>query len=200
MKDHLLPYGRLRESLKNLHRSNVILITKTPSEVSAGEKKLIWDDMNLLPDQSLFFTSLAYKDPLPVFKDIKPKENISFSDSGIVLITGIANPKPLVEHLSTRAKEIIHLSYPDHYNFSEKDILTMELTFKDLKTTEKFLITTEKDAVRLNEFINIADELKAAFYYIPVSIDFSDNDGETFDNLITEYVRKNKRNHGISQE
>jgi len=40
--------------------------------------------------------------------------------------------------------------------------------------------------------------LKSSFYYIPIGIDFLNDDKEEFDNLIVDYVRKNKRNNRIS--
>jgi len=70
--------------------------------------------------------------------------------------------------------------------------------WKSLKSPQKYLITTEKDAVRIREFTNIAEAIHKAFYYIPVGIQFLNDKREEFDNLIIEYVRKNKRNNRIS--
>ena len=67
-----------------------------------------------------------------------------------------------------------------------------------LKVPVKYVITTEKDAVRLREFTNIAEPSKSSFYYIPVGIDFLNDDKDEFDNLIVDYVRKNKRNNRVS--
>ena len=120
-------------------------------------------------------------------------------ESGIVLITGIANPLPLKEYLLKTFGEITHLSFPDHYSFKEKDITTISTAFNDLKSPEKYLITTEKDAVRLQEFTNFTEPVRSAFYYIPVGIYFLNDDKDEFDNLIIDYVRKNKRNNRISE-
>jgi tetraacyldisaccharide 4'-kinase len=70
--------------------------------------------------------------------------------------------------------------------------------WKSLKSLRKYLITTEKDAVRIREFTNIAEVIRKASYYVPVGIQFLNDNQEEFDNLIIEYVRKNKRNNGIS--
>ena len=61
------------------------------------------------------------------------------------------------------------------------------------------MITTEKDSVRLKEFSNIAEPVKSAMFYIPVGINFLNDDSNEFDNLIIEYVRKNKRNNRVSE-
>jgi tetraacyldisaccharide 4'-kinase len=66
-------------------------------------------------------------------------------------------------------------------------------------SSEKFIITTEKDAIRFREFTNIAESLKASMFYIPVGVKFLNEDQKEFDNLITDYVRKDKRNNRISK-
>lgn len=68
-----------------------------------------------------------------------------------------------------------------------------------MESQEKYIVTTEKDAVRIREFTNIADSLKSSIYYFPVGIKFLNNNKEEFDNLIVEYVRKNKRNNRVSE-
>ena len=203
VRDYLMPYGNLRESKDNMRRADIILITKSPENISPIQRRLIVKEVDKAPYQNLYFTSLIYKDLLPVF-DIQDQEKdhskISLSGNcGVVLITGIANPFPLKEHIEKTAGEIVHLCYPDHYNFKEKDIINILSAFNDLKSTTKYLITTEKDAVRLREFTNIAKPIRSVFYYIPVEIYFLNDDKNEFDNLIVDYVRKNKRNNRISE-
>ena len=95
-------------------------------------------------------------------------------------------------------EEITHLSFPDHHNFNEKDLLSISSAFHELRSENRYLFTTEKDAVRLREFTNIAEPIKSALYYIPIGIHFLNEDKDEFDNLIIEYVRKNHRNNKVS--
>ena len=94
---------------------------------------------------------------------------------------------------------MIHLSFPDHYNFREKDILRIISAYNDLEPPIKYLVTTEKDAVRLREFPNIAERFRSQFYYIPIGIYFLNDDQKRFDNQVVDYVRKNKRNNRVSE-
>jgi tetraacyldisaccharide 4'-kinase len=89
------------------------------------------------------------------------------------------------------------LKFPDHHYFSKNDIDKVKTALNDLTAGEKIVITTEKDAVRLREFTDIEDSMKRILYYIPVKVDFLKNDKQDFDNLILEYVRKNRRNHRV---
>ena len=198
--DALLPYGNLRESLSNMRRADIILITKSPEDISPIQRRIIVKEVSKAPYQNLYFTSITYKDPLPVFEN--PGQELTINsqneDRGIVLVTGIANPKPFSEFLQNKFSEFIHLSFGDHYSFTEKDIEKITGTWQSLKSARKYIITTEKDAARLREFTNIAEPVRSAFFYIPVGINFLNNDKDEFDNLIVDYVRKNKRNNRIS--
>ena len=160
----MLPYGSLREYKENMRRADIILITKSPENISPIQRRLIVKEIDKAPYQNLYFTSLSYKEPVPVF-DNNNQGNIHLdlsqcSSCGIVLITGIANPIPLKEYLQKSISEIIHLSFPDHYNFNGNDIRTVSSAFNDLKSQIKYVLTTEKDAVRIREISNIAEPMR----------------------------------------
>lgn len=203
VRDHMLPYGNLRESISNMRRADIILVTKSPASMSAIQRRLIVKEIDKAPYQNLYFTSISYMPPVPLFPKGESKAAIpdlsGLYGCGIVLITGIANPLPLKERLETTAGEVIHLRFPDHYNFREKDLLSVYEAFDKLKSPVRYVITTEKDSVRLKEFSNIAEPVKSAIYYIPVGINFLNDDSNEFNNLIIEYVRKNKRNNRVSE-
>jgi len=202
VRDHMLPYGNLRENKGNMRRADIILITKSPENISPIQRRLIVKEIDKSPYQNLYFTSFRYKHPKPVFENCHEGSQPDVSECancGIVLITGIANPQPLKEYLQKSYSEIIHLSFPDHHNFTEKDILNISSAFNDLKSVTRYLFTTEKDAVRLREFTNIAEPIRSAFFYIPIGIYFLNEDKDEFDNLIIDYVRKNHRNNRVSE-
>jgi tetraacyldisaccharide 4'-kinase len=201
IRDHMMPYGNLRESKINMRRADIILITKSPEDLSAIQRRLIVKEINKSANQNLYFTSIRYKAPIAVFENRKGNSGSDVSEGtgcGIVLISGIANPKPLKEHLQKSYQEIIHLTYSDHHSFNENDLLNISTAFNNLKSPVRYLFTTEKDAVRLREFANIAEPVRSALYYIPIGIHFVNEDKEEFDNLVIDYVRKNHRNNRVS--
>jgi tetraacyldisaccharide 4'-kinase len=198
INDHLLPYGRLRENISNKNRADVILVTKTPSELSAIERRIIVKDMNKQQGQNLYFTTYVYGEAIPVFGEYQYGHSVDLSGSDILLVTGIANPNPLYDHLLKTCRKLEHISFSDHHDFTADDLNRIKDAYDQLSSSSKYLVTTEKDAVRLREFTNIAEPVKSGSYYIPVRIDFLNDDREEFDNIIIDYVRKNKRNHRIS--
>jgi|ERR1035437_328232 tetraacyldisaccharide 4'-kinase len=202
IRDHILPYGNLRENIGNMRRADMILITKSPENISPIQRRLIVKEIDKTPYQNLYFTSLRYKEPVHVFENINEETQSEFTECdkcGIVLITGIANPLPLKEYLLKTYSEIIHLTFPDHYNYNEEDLFSFSSAYNSLKSVHRYLFTTEKDAVRLREFANIAEPIKSAFFYIPIEIYFLNEDKDEFDNLIINYVRKNHRNNRVSE-
>lgn len=203
VRDYLLPYGNLRESTDNIRRADIILITKSPENLSAIQRRIVVKEINKAPYQNLFFTSLKYFEPVPLFENISP-ENV-FSDEShrkemkIILVTGIANPKPLKEYIQNNFGGIVHLDFRDHHKFTSLDIEMICSTWDKDKSPLKYVLTTEKDAVRLREFTNIAEPYRSSFYYVPVGIFFLNDDKDEFDKLIINYVRKNKRNNRVSE-
>jgi len=202
IRDHMLPYGNLRENKGNMRRADMILITKSPENISPIQRRLIVKEIGKSPYHNLYFTTFRYKAPVHVFENNIEGTQPEFTECdkcSIVLITGIANPRPLIEYLQKTYGEIIHLSYPDHYNYNEKDLINFSSAFNNLRSVRKYLFTTEKDAIRLREFANIAEPVRSAFFYIPVEIYFLNEDKDEFDNLIINYVRKNHRNNRVSE-
>ena len=142
---------------------------------------------------------MKYSDFIPVFSSNKnkfSKEKCKSQNYSVLLITGIANPKPLIDYLNEYSKEVIHLRYNDHHKFTTKNIKEINHRFEQIKDTNKVLITTEKDAMRLRDISrkNLPDisTLEHNFYYLPIEVDFlNQEDKEQFNKKIIDYVSKN---------
>ena len=192
-KDFILPFGDLREHAFEKKRANIIIITKSPKDLKPIDRRIIFNDLKPYPFQHVFFTTFDYGELKPVFGSSSNVNDLELKEFEVLLLTGIANPKPLKEHiLENISKKIRDLEYSDHYNFKESDIKKIKQIFNSIGSPKKMIITTEKDAMRLQKFSNIADDLKDAFYYIPVKVKFLNDRTDNFNQQIIEYVRKNK--------
>ena len=65
--DTLLPVGRLRESASQMRRANIIIYTKCPNEITPITRRILMKDVELMPYQELYFTTLNYQNLEPVF-------------------------------------------------------------------------------------------------------------------------------------
>jgi tetraacyldisaccharide 4'-kinase len=113
------------------------------------------------------------------------------------LLTGIANPRPLVQYIKKYTSKVVHHNYPDHHRFSLKNITKLAGEFSACITQKKVIITTEKDARRLLEHELLPAVKTLPMLVIPIGIQFLDNGRQQFDQLVTEYVREHTANHLI---
>lgn len=195
-EDYLLPSGRLREQSFEKRRANIILITKCPDRLKPIERRIVVKDLKLYPFQHLYFTKIKDNDPQRVFRiSSNPftREEIKKMKPQILMVAGIANPRSFKKFIRNYSTHITELVYPDHYEYKPKDINNIISAFHALEGVEKIIFTTEKDAMRLQKFNDIDTTVKERFYYIPISIDFLNEDTGHFNQHIINYVRDNKR-------
>lgn len=116
------------------------------------------------------------------------------------MFSGIANSYPFQEHLKTLCSELIVLEFPDHHKYTKKDLDNIIKTCKDIFSTNKIIITTEKDAMRLIKSDHIEYMEDYPVYYIPIRVSFQDKDGQLFDNQVLEYVEKSSGKRRIPKK
>lgn len=184
-RDHVVPFGRLREGRQGYHRADCIIVSKCPPAMSTEEKQALEKEIKPLPHQRLFFTTLQYG----ALSDMITHHPVALPKSATVLLAcGIARPEPLLEELKRRYEQVYLLSFPDHYYYTEKDILKIKKECSDLPGTEKIVITTEKDAVRLHLLKGMLAEQNLQIAVIPVEIAFLFGEAELFNNFIFDYI------------
>ncbi len=198
--DELLPAGRLREPLEGKNRADIVIVTKCPKDLKPMEYRVVTKAMNLYPYQRLYFTTLEYAKLEPLLqtsnKNIPTLEGLH--DTHVMLLTGIASPEQLEHDLSPLAPHLSPLTFADHHQFKAKDVQLINDTFAAMETP-KIIITTEKDATRLNDVDGLSDEVKRNIYVLPVRICFMQDQDNMFNKQITDYVRKNSRNSILAQ-
>jgi tetraacyldisaccharide 4'-kinase len=172
-EDHMLPLGRLRESVHQISRADMVIVTKCPDDLSPLQYRLVSKKLDLMPYQKLYFSNYSYGGLLPVFPDDKPYHaqlaTLTERDS-VMLLTGIANPRGFVRHFKNYPFKVKVCHYPDHHSFSREDVKKIESEFKALTGERKIMITTEKDAVRLAYNPYFPNNLKPVTYYLPIAV------------------------------
>jgi len=189
--DYLLPAGRLREKPENYKRADVIIFTKCPETFTTGECQLPTERINLLPHQQLFFSSYRYKNLQPVFPETNFSNEASLENEAVLLVTGLANPSGLMEYVKKHTSDLQILVYPDHHDFTRKDIHVMTNFIKTSAGKNKRVITSEKDAMRLLNNPLVPEEIKSFMYYLPIEVVILFNEN-IFTQKIESHVRKFK--------
>jgi tetraacyldisaccharide 4'-kinase len=196
--DRLLPLGRLRESDKGAARADIIIVTKCPLDLTETEEARIARKLQPAERQQLFFSGLQYGKLTPLFGGVeRPLSSLTEADH-VLLVTGIATPQPLYEELLTYTPHIETRTFPDHHAFSAKELDDIRQTFEQKQST--LLITTEKDATRLQTHPDFHESLKPYLYKLPIEVVFLQSQQEQFNKTILQYVRENTRDCGLLEK
>ncbi len=187
--DYVFPTGNLREFRNGCKRADIIIVTKTPKVLSPLDRRQIESKVKTKQYQKLYFSTVDYEplQPLPGIKAEKGEKDFNT----ILMFSGIANSYPMQEHLKTLCSELIVMEFPDHHKYTKKDLERITKTYRDVFSTHKAIITTEKDAMRLIKSNLINYLVDYPVYYIPIKVKFQDMDGQSFDKQVVEYVKKN---------
>jgi len=186
----LLPAGNLREPFAGRWRAQIIVVTKCPAALNDDEKSAAAQLIEPLPYQKVFYTRIAYQ-PLAAI-DGKMQAQAVDSDTTVFLLTGIANPKPLLQHLGGYTPHVVHHNYPDHHPFTPKNIAKLAAEFSACRAQKKLVITTEKDAQRLQQsWFNgaLPGGGDLPVFVLPIKVEFLNDSGPEFDQLISNYVK-----------
>lgn len=171
--DKLLPLGRLRESLLQVNRADMVVVTKCPEDLKPLNFRITSKYLDLMKYQQLFFSRYEYGRLKPVFADDAPYE-VNLSALGpkdtVLLLTGIAHPRHFVRHFRNYPFKVKIFHFPDHHDFTRSDIQKIEEKFKGLPGERKIIITTEKDAVRLMNNPYFPKEIKPFTFFLPVNV------------------------------
>lgn len=193
-QDVLLPAGRLREPAHYAEFANTIIVTKCPKDLSPLDQRITLKEINAYPYQDLLYTTFNYSDLVNVFDSKNTLQLHKKQKIGILTVTGIANPKSLYRHLRRHCSEIDYMEYPDHHQFNRKNIIDIQKKFEQLKSSDKIIVMTEKDAARLLFIKNVPEELKPFIYYIPIEVTFiNKEEQELFDKKIIDHVKEDRR-------
>ena len=170
--DYVLPTGNLREPKSGAKRAQLIVVTKCPENLSELDKTAITKRLNPASNQTVFFSSIQYSDTL--ISSDSSRALADLKGTYFTLVTGIANPTPLVKYLKNLGLDFEHLNYKDHHEFS-----ISELEFIHSKP---LVVTTEKDFSRLNP------KAHNGLFYLPIQLTI--DKAEEFERLVVSYVKR----------
>jgi len=187
-RDFYLPTGDLRDSKSSYKRAEVIVVTKCKPDLAEVEKQKLVKEINLMPGQLIFFSAIVYGQLYHIIS----KELFTLdAKTEVLLVTGIANPRPLKKMLEEHSSSYHMLQYSDHHIFTIDDLNEIKQKFKKIETANKIILTTEKDAVRLIKFTNEITDLP--LYVIPVRHQFLFEEGVSFGKTVNDFIQNFKQ-------
>jgi tetraacyldisaccharide 4'-kinase len=123
--DHLLPWGSLRDIPYRASKANIVVVTKCPPTMHPIDKRVVDSSLKLATFQHLYFSRVQYA-PVQI--------------KGIpLLLTSIARPEYLIDHVRGIEPQTEVLTYSDHHRFTPMDVNTI------LERAERYdcIVTTD---------------------------------------------------------
>ncbi len=197
----LLPAGNLREPLTEAYRADIIVVTKNEKVLNPLEKRLLKEKIQSDSSQLVFFSQMKNRQLKSIHDHILPP-HVDFKKStkepfDVILVTGIANAEPFKKFIASTFELKSHFSFPDHHVFTPSEMEKIIQSFHEISDNKKFIVTTEKDAMRFMEqnLRSICNDIP--LFYIDVEPEFFPGDEELFKNAVLNHVRKDSRNSKI---
>ncbi|MEM0991503.1 MAG: tetraacyldisaccharide 4'-kinase [Bacteroidota bacterium] len=184
--DFLLPSGRLREWRSAYQRADLIVVTKCPPLLAQERKERMIERIQPLPHQKIFFSHYTYGHPYYIFNR-RYRGKLS-KEVDVLLICAIARTDYLLDYLEEQVNSIVLMSFEDHHYFTKHDIGSLNATFQRMKSERKVIITTEKDAMRLELHKAFLTEHQLPIFVLPAQVDFLFEEGEQFDEAIRNHL------------
>lgn len=191
--DFMIPSGYLREFSYGKNRADMIVVTKCPGDLKEDDKSKFKSKISPDPGQQLFFSYLDYGDLVQVNGE-KIVPVAEFKNYSALVFTGIGNAVVLKRQAEKWFRELIFLNFADHHEFNLNDFRKIRSEFDKIPVPGKIIITTEKDMRRFENTAFGEAFRKQDIYYLPVKINFNENERLIFENQILNYAGKNKGN------
>lgn len=188
-RDWLLPFGFLREPVSGRKRADIIVVTKTPRIFSPIVRKQLIQEINPFAGQIVCFSFINYLDFKPVYSGKCDHSSKLENVYSIIMFSGIGNPGPFEEYLRRLCTELELLEFPDHHAYSAKDLQLLKEKYVNLPTKRKIIVTTEKDAKRLQTSEAEAILGNLPIFYAPIAFEFHPSDKIVFDDAIRSAVK-----------
>lgn len=189
--DYPMPAGRLREFPSAVSEADAVLVTKVDVSNEQVDREGWRRNLQIRDDQPLFFTHYKYADPEPVTKTAHLQ---MLENARVVLLTGVARPQPLLEHLQQNFIVCQHLNFPDHHPYNKIELEQIVKNVSSEDGQRKVLFTTEKDWMRLQsqklqKYVSLLP-----VFIVPIQVDFlTESEKLVFNNLIENHVRRIKK-------
>lgn len=180
-KDMLLPLGRLRDLPQRVYDADAIIVTKCLEGIEQEEKDQFVLELGLSdyrPElceatnpkgrrQTILFSTTRYAHPKPVFPEGEARYVYS---KKAVLVTGIAKSSSLRGYICGQYKLVAHHDYADHHKFTWSDINRIRVAIR--KNPTAVVLTTEKDAPRIMDFVGLPQEIRERLFVVPIETHF----------------------------
>lgn len=185
-RDFLLPAGRLREWRSASRRADLIVVTKCPTDLTETERETFLRELNPFSHQRVFFSCYRYQTPVYI---LNPGFSVALQqDLSVLLVCAIANADYLLEYLNQTCGTVRVREFEDHHFFSKDDLADIEQQFLLMPGSRKIILTTTKDATRLELHRDWLLAKRLPFMVLPLEVDFLFDGASRFNQAVRAFL------------
>lgn len=177
-RDWLLPAGRLREWRSSYHRADLIIVSKCPPELPSGAREKLLAEIKPMPWQSVFFSQYKYGVPYEMLRTEIRQPLLPGMD--VLLVSAIAGTDYLLDFLKEKVRSVQSVEFADHHFFNDLDLIEIKRRFSGLPRISSIILTTEKDAMRLELHQDFFEKNNLPVFVLPIEVGFHGEDEARF--------------------
>jgi tetraacyldisaccharide 4'-kinase len=155
----MFPFGYLREPASAIKRADIVIFTRAENEaVPKSVEKYV-------EGKEVFFSNIDFSG----IYDKDGKADIYYKGKEVVAFAGIASPKKFFNYIKKLGmKPMVKKPFTDHHCYCGRETHMLQQKMREMEAS--FIITTEKDFVKLSE------EDTENIYYLKIDINIKDKE------------------------
>jgi tetraacyldisaccharide 4'-kinase len=174
--ERLLPLGNLRERLRHLQRVQIVVLNISSGDIDRQDTELLAKNFRGTLFKCHFQLSTAVDQQLQPLGDLNRLE-----EKRCIVFTAIAHPEQFKAMLLSQGLQVQDFfPFPDHHFFTAADLQRIESAAR--ANSCSYLVTTEKDLVKLSSFYSEALTL------VGVSLQGHLEDSDLFVDKLQQFV------------
>ena len=178
IEQNMLPLGLMREPFSSLERADVVIINRKFSDKQPIPEKLKKHFTN-----KQVFTGYYVDAGIHDVKTHHSFDMKEFQGQKSLVVCGIANPDSVLKVLEKNNIDVTNkMIFTDHKNYNLKEVQNIRKKFYD--TNSYSVLTTQKDAVKLNKYSKELDDID--IYYLKIELKLDEQ--EKFNQLILKSI------------
>ncbi len=190
-RDHLLPYGQLRDTTDSLDRAHYFIVTKCPENMKPIDMRVMRKILVQKPSQEIYFSRMQSMPACSVFAEV---EGTVEHGAKVIAMSGIGDSEAFNRGLAQRYNVVAALDLDDHHSYRMSDLRHIRKMLA--KYPDAVIMTTEKDAVKLSHSKAVPEDIRCKMFYETISLRFiGDSRAEMFARIDNDIKNRDNGAH-----
>jgi tetraacyldisaccharide 4'-kinase len=145
----------------------------------------VLEKINPTKDQNVYFTRYEYKN---LYHLLYPEIEVRLQPNmHALVVSAIANSEYLLGYVDSIVSSVRAIEYEDHHDFTSHEIAQLKTKFDSISEDNKIIITTEKDAMRMQKHADFLRDNQMPIFVLPAYVSFV-QDEQSFQQRVKSFL------------